>query len=105
MRCAGGTVAVAALSVVRRRRIRRCCRFGFSFWFGRRGRFGVRFGRGESGIWEEDSDGERGEGIDVDVFGGDAVGEGRVRCGDGFVGPGSYAKRVGSFGSGLDPAL
>lgn len=43
---------------------------------------------GEGGFGEEDAYGEGRHRIDVDVFGGDAVGEGRVRGGDGFVGSG-----------------
>ena len=41
----------------------------------------------------------------MDVFSGDAVGEGRVRWSDGFFGSGRDAERVGGFGSGLDSVV
>jgi len=75
---------------------------GSRFRFG--DRLGIRFGR-ECGIGEEDSDGEGGQGIDVDVFGSNAVGEGGVGGGDGLAGSGRNTERVGFFGLGLDPVL
>lgn len=69
------------------------------------GRPGVGFGRVESGVREEDPDGEGGERVDVDVLGGDAVGEGRVGGGYGLVRAGGDSERVGLFGRGLDPVL
>lgn len=50
----------------------------------------------ESRTGEEDSDGEGGEGVYVDVFGGDAVCEGRIWGGDGFfLGAGGDAEGIG----------
>lgn len=66
---------------------------------------GVGLGRGEGGFGEEDADGEGGEGVDVDVLGGDAVGEGGVHGGDGLLGAGGDAERVGIVGLGLNPVL
>lgn len=73
-------------------------RFGF-------GRPGVGFGRVESRVREEDPDGEGGEGVDVDVLGGDPIGEGRVGGGDGLIRAGGNSERVGLVGRGLDPVL
>ena len=56
---------------------------------------GSGLGRGEGRFGKEDADRERGHRIDVDVFGRDPVGEGRVRGGDGFVGSGRDAEGVG----------
>lgn len=52
------------------------------------------------GVWEEDSDGEGGEGVDVDVLGGDAVsgGEGGVSGGDNVVRAGGDAEGVDGIG-------
>jgi len=41
----------------------------------------------------------------VDVFGGDAVGEGGISGGDRLFGSGGNTKRVGVLGRGLDPVL
>lgn len=59
------------------------------------GRPGVRFGRTESGVGEKDPDGEGGEGVDVDVFRGDAVCERRVGCGDGLFRSGGDSEWAG----------
>lgn len=66
----------------------------------------MRVGRGKSGLRKEDSNRERSERIDVNVFGGDAVGKRRVRVSDGFFGSRSDTKGVGVIiGLGLDSVL
>lgn len=64
----------------------------------------------EGGVGQEDPDGEGGEGVDVDVFCGDAIREGGVGGRDGFfVGSRGDAERAsvleGVLDSGLQPVL
>lgn len=64
----------------------------------------------EGGVGQEDPDGEGGEGVDVDVFCGDAIREGGVGGRDGFfVGSRGDAERAsvleGVLDSGMQPVL
>lgn len=59
---------------------------------------GIGVRRLEGGLREEDPDRERGEGVNVDVLGGNAVSEGGVSSGDGFLGTGCDTKGIRILG-------
>lgn len=64
------------------------------------------FRRGKGRFGEEDPNSKGSERVDVDVFGGDAVGETRVGGGNGFLRSGGDAVWIGGFVERcLDPVL